>query len=222
MASCGKSLLMLLSEGVAVCNEDKLLFLNSGLKNILEKRLDGIPQPKPSPHSAHNMCQPENRSEESCEEDTLNQIEELMRQHTIQNESGTILVNKGVLELVREGVEGEFLMLGESGEVKYALTCKKIMFNELPATLLMIRDSTGTERAHHKLVEEKYRGVLLSTITHELKTPLTVISGNLELIRKSTSTLGDRSHLEAAMMAAKSLKYFLHDINVISANRKKR
>jgi len=112
-------------------------------------------------------------------------------------------------------IEGEFLMVKKDSHtgVSYCLNCKKVVFHDVEATLFLIRGSTDTEKAHRKLVEEKYRGVLLSTITHELKTPLTIISGNLELVRTKCDQ-EDQAHLEAAMLAAKSLKYYLYDINV--------
>ncbi len=122
----------------------------------------------------------------------------------------------GITELLEENIEGEFIMLKkETGtRVKYCLNSKKISFAGGPATLFLVRDSSDTERAHRRLVEEKYRGLLLSTVTHELKTPLTVISGNLELIERRVPR-DAQPCVDAALLAAKSLKYYLRDINVL-------
>ncbi len=125
-------------------------------------------------------------------------------------------------ELIKEDVEGTFVMTcgGTDTEVRYTLNAKKIIFNEVESTLLLIRDTSHVERAYRKIVEEKYRGVLLSTITHELKTPLTIMSANLALVHdscKNAISPDDQAHLEVAMLAAKSLKYYLYDVNVKNA-----
>lgn len=157
-------------------------------------------------------------------------MDEFMRRHTLRSDTdGAVFRGKGawqvllifidVQELLNEHIEGTYVMTCGSTdtEVRYTLNAKKVVFNEVNSTLFLIRDTTHAERAYRKLVEEKYRGVLLSTITHELKTPLTIMSGNLELLSascRSVITPEDQAHLEAAMLAAKSLKYYLHDINV--------
>ncbi|MDR3549213.1 MAG: histidine kinase dimerization/phospho-acceptor domain-containing protein [Candidatus Pacebacteria bacterium] len=123
----------------------------------------------------------------------------------------------GILELTKEKVEGEFVVL-LGNEVRYSLSCKRIVFTQLPATLFMLQACSNTERTHQRLMEERYRGVILSTVTHELKTPLTVISGNLELVQRNVRENDeDRLRIEAAVQATKALKYYIHDINVTLA-----
>lgn len=107
----------------------------------------------------------------------------------------------------------------ESVEVKFSLNIKKIRFNDMDSTLFLIRDSTDEEKLHRTLVEQKYRGMLLATITHELKTPLMTISGNLEVLLQNERLPKDlQPDVRAALMATRSLKYYLRDICVRTYN----
>ncbi len=98
-------------------------------------------------------------------------------------------------------------------EVKYTLTSKKIMFKKKEAQLFLIRDVTKLEQVHHRAVEEKYRGLLLSTITHDIRTPLTIIKGNIESLEEHVEKTG-AGYLEAIKASANNLEYFMYDVSV--------
>ncbi|MDR3734835.1 MAG: hypothetical protein P4L10_04775 [Acidobacteriaceae bacterium] len=110
-----------------------------------------------------------------------------------------------------------------STDVKYSMNIKSMVFNEVDAKLFLIRDSTDAEKLHQTLVEQKYRGALLSTVTHEFKTPLMIIRGNLEswisdnAEGKNVIQVGRTTppQIQAALLATRTLKYFLRDISVL-------
>lgn len=186
-----KSLLMTLNEAVVVCDSTRILFANSALLSFV---------------GADSLADYST---------VLPAVDGFLASHSVRGGSGQLFSGKGVLELAACLENGNFCMLGSDSEteVKYYLTVKRVQFNDVQYTLFLMRDSTDAEKVHRTLVEQKYRGALLSTVTHEFRTPLMIIRGNLELIQKES---GDTPTVQAALIATVALKYFLRDISVLS------
>ncbi len=118
--------------------------------------------------------------------------------------------------------EGEYAMtLSEtSTEVKYDLNIKKMRFNDTESTLFLFRDLTQEEKLHTALMEQKYRAALLSTVTHEFRTPLMIIRGNLDTwlqdhAQQSPACFQPPAQIVTALLATSLLKQFLRDISVL-------
>jgi K+-sensing histidine kinase KdpD len=79
---------------------------------------------------------------------------------------------------------------------------------------LLIRDSTLVEQAHAKATEVKYRQLMLSTITHDLKSPITAIQGHLFLLNDYVNESGMK-FLKSAQSAALSFEYYIYDLIVM-------
>ena len=139
-----------------------------------------------------------------------------MEKFVLKSKDNVCYNNKGVFELTKSGISGTYAMVaaGVNTDVQYSINCKKINFRGNEATLFHIRESTDIEKTHRKLIEDKYRGVLLSTITHDIKTPLTIIKGNVEILKDQVIG-GDLHCINALLVAVNSLEYFVHDINVM-------
>ncbi len=97
--------------------------------------------------------------------------------------------------------------------LRYTMHKKSILFKGHEATLAIVRDFTPVENLQRKIAEGKYRAVLLSTITHDIKTPLTVILGNLSLLGPHVMRQG-RDFFTAVSVATETLEFFMRDIIV--------
>ena len=105
--------------------------------------------------------------------------------------------------------EGTYSLVGKDNKMKYSLSKKPIIFKDEEATLLILREFTSVE----KLQENKNKELLLSTITHDIKTPLTIIQGHMSLLNDFVQKEGIL-HYRAVLSATETLEYFLYDIIV--------
>jgi signal transduction histidine kinase len=101
----------------------------------------------------------------------------------------------------------------EDSKINFTLWKEKVQFKGESSSLFVIVQSNEIDKLKSKLIEDKYRGVLLSTITHEIKTPLTIIKGNLLVMEKHLEPAA-KDNLLAANIAVDTLEYFAYDIRV--------
>ena len=97
--------------------------------------------------------------------------------------------------------------------IEYTMHLKKMRIRQKDATVFVLSEPSDVEKIHTQLTEEKFRGVLLSTITHEIKTPLTVIQGSLKNIMPFVLPEGEEQ-LQGAEVAVHTLEYFIYDVIV--------
>ena len=112
--------------------------------------------------------------------------------------------------------EGVYSLMSNT-TMKYAVHKKSIIFKGVDAILVIIRDFSIVENLQRKVSEEKFRSVLLSTITHDIKTPLTIIQGNLSLLANYISGDGIE-YYNAVYVASETLEFFMRDIIVHSVS----
>lgn len=115
----------------------------------------------------------------------------------------------GLDDICQKMEEGTYSLLGKDNTLKYSLSKKPIFFKEEEATLIIIREFSSIE----KFQENKCKELLISTMTHDIKTPLTIIQGNLALLNDFVLERG-MQHFKAVFAATETLEYHLYDIIV--------
>ena len=100
-----------------------------------------------------------------------------------------------------------------NNDLKYTMHKKSIIFKDMDAILLIIRAFNAVENLQRKMTEEKFRSVLLSTVTHDIKTPLTVIKSNIALLQDHVCE-GGKAFYNATCIATDVLEHYLRDIIV--------
>ena len=79
------------------------------------------------------------------------------------------------------------------------------MISILPVTL--------AEQTHAKVTEGKYSQLMLSTINHDLKTPLTAIQSSLMLLDQYVQPNG-LEYLKTAQISTTLFEYYIYDLVV--------
>ncbi len=180
-----KDVLRTHEDGIMICIQSDVVFHNRALENLLS-----IPEDTTNiKYIINNFFQGYQLGESSvrCEQLGLGFI------------CGTL-------------TEGSYSLL-KDGALKYTIQKKPIIFKESDAILLIIRNFTPVENMQRRATEDKFRGVLLSTISHDFKTPLTAIQNNLSLLSDYVPEAG-KDFYNATCIASKSLEYYLFDIIV--------
>lgn len=109
--------------------------------------------------------------------------------------------------------EGCYSLLDMNHNMVYSLNKKFIEFQDHDGVLLMIRPYSSVEKLQKKASEEKYKELLLSTLTHDIKTPLTIMHGNLTLLSEYVNEEGQEFY-KASCNSLEMLDYYMQDINV--------
>ncbi len=124
-------------------------------------------------------------------------------------------IDKSELERLCEDLpEGTYSLM--SGAVlEYTLHKKSIIFKGTDAILVIIRSFNTVETMQKRATEDRFKSVLLSTVTHDIKTPLTALQNNLSLLLPHVQAEG-REYYEATSIATRVLEFYLYDIIVFS------
>ena len=83
---------------------------------------------------------------------------------------------------------GEFVHSNDNddGEGKhYFAKIERIQYADINVCLLQITDITDVKKVQHEILGKKYKNILFTTASHELKTPLNGILGGMQLIMQS-------------------------------------
>ena len=80
--------------------------------------------------------------------------------------------------------------------------------------LLFITRPSLEEQAHARFTENKYSQLMISTITHDLKSPITVIESNLDLLSHYIEEKGT-PYLKSLQISAQAFEYYIYDLVVI-------
>ena len=132
----------------------------------------------------------------------------------ISPENGKCTLWDGILNLAQFAYEQKFLIHDSSHTLKFIIDKRRVIIKEEEVNLLSILPSTLAEQTHAKVTENKYSQLLISTISHDLKSPITVIQGNLEVINQYINPEG-LEHLKAAQVSATTFEYYIYDLVVL-------
>ncbi len=126
-------------------------------------------------------------------------------------EDGGYIPWNGILNTGTTMAERKYMVNSRLGVLKFTLDKRSVIFKGKEASLLFIHEANKTEQDHARITEGKYSQLLVSTITHDLKSPVTAIQGNLELLTQYVNSQGT-SHLKAAQLAAQGFEYYIYDL----------
>jgi two-component system, NarL family, capsular synthesis sensor histidine kinase RcsC len=89
------------------------------------------------------------------------------------------------LESVAEGeIWTDYLSEKEGSSLKFELKYRKIIFQQKKALMFILRDVGMLEKLLQVQKESKYKEMLMTTVTHELRTPVNGILSNVEMLRE--------------------------------------
>ena len=88
-----------------------------------------------------------------------------------------------------------------------------LVVDETESSLFFILDPNLQEQTHARITESRYSQLLISTITHDLKSPITAIKGNLDILEHYI-TIEGKDFLLAAQISTKIFEYYIYDLIV--------
>lgn len=97
--------------------------------------------------------------------------------------------------------------------LRYVCYTHTLLADEKEIRLFFITVPSLEEQSHARATENKYSRMLISTITHDLKSPISIIKSNLGLLSQHVTASGD-SYLKAVQIAAESFEYYIYDLIV--------
>lgn len=130
------------------------------------------------------------------------------------SEDGKAILWTGLLETGILLSDQKYLIYDRTHNLKFTADKRKIYIRDMEACLLSITPVSLAQQEHAKTTEKKYSQMTLATITHDLKTPITAIQGNLQLLKHYVSSEGMK-FLNAAQITASAFEYYLYDITVL-------
>lgn len=105
------------------------------------------------------------------------------------------------------------LVYDKDHTLKFIIDKRKMLIGNDEAFLLSISPVNITEQTHAKATENKYSQLIVATVTHDLKSPIARIQGNLDVLEQYIKEEGV-IHLKAAQVAATAFEYYLYDLVV--------
>ncbi len=134
-------------------------------------------------------------------------------QHLLWRGIDPLIIELGLCVTAEQMTEAQYLAYDNNQNLRYNIEKRTVSFKGVEASLLFIREATRLEQAHTKATEEKYKHQVLRTITHDLKTPLTIIKGQLSVLPTYVSEEGQK-YLTAAQISTASFEYYIYDLIV--------
>lgn len=182
-----KEVLNVCEDAIVICNSTEILYYNSSMSNLLggEKNKTAI-------------------------ELKINQILENTK---IIGSEGKTIYWQGFCFSASLLNEDKYLIYNSSENLVYTLIKRIVNFEDQEASLIFIREPSQTEKTHMKVTEEKYKKMMISTITHDMKTPIMSVKGNLEMLFQYIANEG-QDYLNAALITITAFEYYIYDLIV--------
>lgn len=135
----------------------------------------------------------------------------------ISSEDGKSITWTGIIKTNVFLSEQKYLVHDKSRVLKFIIDKRNLVVNEAESSLFFIFDPNLQEQTHARITENKYSQLLISTITHDLKSPITAIKGNLDILENYIATEG-KDYLLAAQISTKIFEYYIYDLIVFFDN----
>ena len=118
------------------------------------------------------------------------------------------------MNVVSSFKEQNYLIHDKDHTLKYIIDKRNLFLEDEEVALLSITPSTLAEQTHAKVTESKYSQLMISTITHDLKSPIMAIQGHLSVLDNYVIDNG-KQYLKAAQISAQAFEYYIYDLVVI-------
>lgn len=97
--------------------------------------------------------------------------------------------------------------------LRFIICMQNLLINGTNTLLLFITEPSLEEQNFARTTENKYSQLLISTITHDLKTPLMVLKENLSLVSNYVSDEGI-NYLNMLQTELQFYEYYIYDLVV--------
>ena len=131
----------------------------------------------------------------------------------LSSESGKTMLWNGLFNIGLLLEDQKYLVYDKLCTLKFTIDKRTILIRNKETFLFSMTIASLTEQTHAKVTENKYSQLIVSTITHDLKSPMAVIKGNLTLLEQYIEDKG-LIHLKTAKMSASTFEYYLYDLIV--------
>ena len=121
----------------------------------------------------------------------------------ISSEDGKSAPWDGLMDTILQLSEQKYLVHDRSRTLKFIIDKRSYFIGDKESSIFFITNTKAEEQTYARITENRYSQLLISTITHELKSPISAIINNLELLGLYTNKEG-MNHLMAAQISAKA------------------
>lgn len=97
--------------------------------------------------------------------------------------------------------------------LKYVMYMHTLIIDNEETYLLFLAKPTLEEQSHAKFTENKYSQLIISTITHDLKSPITIMQGNMQLLEGHVDDQGI-NYYNMLKISIHSFEYYIYDLIV--------
>ena len=115
------------------------------------------------------------------------------------------------LKDLEEGEIGKYFLWENGENVKFELKYQKVGFDKNCRYIIVVRDISILQALNKAITEEKYKRLMISTISHEFRTPISSILTGVSLALDEVSPEG-AEYLECVKASAESLQFFIEDV----------
>ena len=131
----------------------------------------------------------------------------------ISLENGKDYIWDGILNISCNINDKKFMIHNDKNVLKFIVDKHQLVIKNRNASLFFIIDSSKLEQEHAKITENKYSQLIVSTITHDFKSPIAAIQGNLDALESNVDEEFIK-YLKAAQIAAKNFEFYIYDLIV--------
>jgi signal transduction histidine kinase len=106
---------------------------------------------------------------------------------------------------------GSYFLSEEKDMFNFEFKYRKIVYGKKEGLMIILRDVQLLQKLNKAIAEEKYKRLIIATISHEFRTPITSIIGGVGLAFDEVTEEG-RAYLECVRGSAQSLELFIEDV----------
>lgn len=192
-----------LPEGIVIVSNSKeisILFHNSAMPAIITKcKPSNDPNTITQNYYIHDEIQT-----------TLNNM--TLKQSDISAKEGDIQIHLKNLLINPEGTQGNTYFL-DNCDTLIQLRIHIIWFQNQEARLLSFSDCSAAQKIEQAESESKYKTLLISTVSHEIRTPIGAVLGTIDLIKPFVPP-EKLNLLEIARLSCEMIIFHINDLTV--------
>jgi signal transduction histidine kinase len=152
------------------------------------------------------------KHEKECIEKSLQELElDYKKLHVMARENRISKLNKKrqtIPQSLRSEVNQSW---GETDEIRLEVRAVRLWFEREQCICIILKDISLNEKLAEEKLKQKYKSLLFKTLSHELKTPMNGIIGNIELILTCSDNTEVLSLAKNANRNAQILLYLINN-----------